>query len=142
MKTIILGPLLIPYKWIYFVLAGITTYITVKITLKDHKAFFKVFMDELTNSLFIWFLIYKLSILIFRPSILFERPIEIIYFTGGSKGLLLGSIVSIFLFLRKAFKNKWNIPLTLQAAIYTILTYVISYWTYLTFHTLFTLFLQ
>lgn len=139
METIILGPLLIPYKWIYFVLAGITTYITVKITLKDDKAFFKIFIAELMNSLFIWLLIYKFSILIFRPNILFGRPIEILYFTGGSKGMLLGFIVSVFLFLRKAFKNKWNIPLTIQAAIYTMLTFVISYWT---FHTVLTLFLH
>lgn len=137
METIVLGPLLIPYQWVYFLLAGITTYITVKITLKENKSFFKMFMDELTNALFLWFLIYKFSNILFRPSILFERPMEILYFTGGSKGLLLGSFVAVLLFTRKAYKNKWSVPLTLRATVYTLLTFVISFWT---IHTLFAIF--
>lgn len=139
METIVLGPLLIPYKWLYFILAGITTYITVKITLKENKSFFKLFMDELTNALFLWFLVYKFSIVLFRPSILFERPIEILYFTGGSKGLLLGTFVAVLFFIRKAYKNKWSVPLTIHAAVYTLLTFIISYWI---IHTLFAIFLN
>lgn len=137
METIVLGPLLIPYKWLYFLLAGITTYITVKITLKENKSFFKMFMDELTNALFLWFLIYKFSIVLFRPSILFERPIEILYFSGGSKGILFGTFVSVLFFIRKAYKNKWSVPLTIHAGVYTLLTFIISYWIV---HTLFAIF--
>jgi hypothetical protein len=139
METIVLGPLLIPYKWLYFILAGITTYITVKITLKENKSFFKMFMDELTNALFLWFLFYKFSIILFRPRILFERPIEILYFTGGSKGLLLGTFVAVLFFIRKAYKNKWSVLLTIHAAVYTLLTFIISYWI---IHTLFAIFLN
>ncbi len=139
METMVLGPLLIPYKWLYFLLAGITTYNTVKIILKENKAFFKMFINELINSLFLWFLIFKFSIVLFRPSILFERPIEILYFTGGSKGLLLGIFIAVIFIIRKVYKNKWSISLTLRAAVYTLLTFVISYWI---IHTFFVIFLH
>ncbi|SHT38642.1 Uncharacterised protein [Mycobacteroides abscessus subsp. abscessus] len=139
METMVFGPLIIPFKWLYFLLAGITTYITVKIILKENKAFFKMFFDELINALFLWFLIFKFSTVLFRPSILFERPIEILYFTGGSKGLLLGTFIAVIFFIRKVHKNKWSISLTLRAAVYTLLTFVISYWI---IHTFFVIFLH
>jgi uncharacterized protein YacL len=137
METIVLGPLLIPYKWLYLLLSGITTYFAVKITLKEDKHSFNVFMDELTNALIVWFLVYKFSLLMFRPRVLFERPIEILYFTGGSKGFILGTIVAVFLFIWKAHKNRWNILSTLQTLVYTAITFVICYWG---FHTIFALF--
>jgi hypothetical protein len=90
----------------------------------------KKIFDEIANSLFIGFIIWKISLILLEPSLVMKSLYSLIYFTGGSNGLILAIIGSIIFFFFKA--RKINIPnmLILQS------TFIFSFSTLSGYHLL------
>lgn len=123
-----LGPLSIKYEWLFLLVAGVATYWIIQYILKNHIDFQKEFIDSLVNAGIIFVVVYKFSIVLFRPSIMFDNPLGIIYFTGGIKGGYLGSIAGVIYFISMFYKKKWTLKPTLTTLVYSIVTFTATFW--------------
>lgn len=74
----------------------------------------KAVYDLLTNSVFLGFFIWKGSLLLLEPSLVIKSPLSLLYFTGGSSGLVLAIIFSISYFIYKARKLDISMLVTLK----------------------------
>lgn len=108
-------------------LAGLTTYFVLRIMLKN-KNFQKEFIDAATNVTILSFLIYKFSIILFRPKLIFENPIALLYFDGGTKGLVLALMIGVAYLFWKVRKMKWSKVDFVKGVIYTTISFLLSYW--------------
>lgn len=122
-----LGPLTIKYEWLILFLAGIMTFILLRILLRQ-QPFKQQFIDALLNGVVIWFLIYKFSILLFRPSLLFENPLGILYFHGGMKGSFLGAFIAFLYLIWRKRKSQWGLREFIHGFTYSIVGFGLSYW--------------
>lgn len=122
-----LGPLNIKYEWLLLLFAGIATYFVLRVMLKN-KSFQKEFIDAAVNVAILSLLIFKFSIVLFRPKLIFENPIALLYFDGGTKGLVLASISGAAYLLWKLRKMKWSNVDFVKGVIYTAISFLLSYW--------------
>lgn len=122
-----LGPFHIKYEWLFFLPAGIVTYFILKIMIKN-KDFRREFIDKVINAAIIVFVIFKLSIIVFRPKIIFENPVAIIYLNGGTKGLILSVSAGIIYLFWVFRKKQWNASDVTAGMVYLTVSYVLSYW--------------
>ncbi|MBS4211110.1 MULTISPECIES: redoxin domain-containing protein [Neobacillus] len=110
MHVIQIGSLSISLKWLLLGVGILIVLFFIKFWVKKtyegelHK---KVF-DLLVNTLILGFFIWKGSLIVLEPSIVMNSPLSLLYFTGGSKGLILAMIGSIIYFILKG--RKINIP--------------------------------
>lgn len=124
----LLGPLVIKFEWITLAISFLGSFLIVKIMTKDDRNFQKQVIDILFNAILMIIIIFKFSIVLFRPSLLSNNLLGIVYFTGGTKGLLLGSITAIIYILVKSKKQKlWTLQF-LQVIMVAIISTVIFYW--------------
>jgi hypothetical protein len=131
-----LGPLSIKYEWAILFAAGLITYAVVKKAIHS-KPFSKDFLDTLFNIVFIWIIIYKLSILLFRPSLLLTNPLGLLYFNGGNKGAILALIVCLIYLFWTFKKRSWQKEDLIQGLIITVVSAFLSFWLVRTFFILF-----
>lgn len=105
MMVVQLGSISIMLKWvilgIVLFLGLIFLYIWLRAT--EAKDTYKRIMDILSNGLFIGFISWKASLLILDPQLVIRSPLSLLYFTGGSNGLLIAMIIT---FLYVCFKLK------------------------------------
>lgn len=124
----LLGPLVIKIEWIKLAISFLVSFLIVKIVTKDDHNFQKQVFDILFNAILIIIIIFKFSIVLFRPSLLWNNLLGIVYFTGGTKGMVLGSITSFIYILLKSKKQKlWTLPF-LQVILIAIASTVFFYW--------------
>lgn len=97
MAVIQLGSLSIMLKWVILGIAVILGLVLLKIWLKgiQEKETQKKIFDILSNSIFIGFVSWKASLLLLEPQLIIKSPLSLLYFTGGSKGLLIAIIITI-----------------------------------------------
>lgn len=126
-----LGPLNIKYEWLLLLLAGLTTYFVLRVMLKN-KNFQKEFIDVVMNVTILSVLIYKFSIILFRPKLIFENPIALLYFDGGTKGLVLALISGVAYLFWKVRKMKWGYVDFMKGVIYTAISLLLSFWLFRT----------
>lgn len=129
MDSFQLGPLTVRYVWLFLLTALFFAYIIIDVGIKkvpDDKR--KLLYNILSNSFMIILVCYKFSYILYRPSIIWENPIGIIYFTGGWKGLILGGIIALF-YLYRQFKmhhlNQWRYW---KLIVYGFVTFVVIYY--------------
>ena len=127
MGAFLLGPFMIKHIYVLILLAAIVSYYLMKWTTRKEKSFQQYFLNTMFNSVFIWFFTYKFSTIVFQPSLL-KDPLSLLYFTGGTKGSLLGGILAfIYLFWMMKKRgigfNKWS-----PFFVYGIVTFFISFW--------------
>lgn len=127
MGVLQLGPFNIKYEWLLLLFAAIATYFVIKRMLTNKK-FQEKFIDTTINVIILSFLIYKFSIILFRPELIFENPIALFYFNGGTKGLALALIIGGIYLFWKVRKNKWNMADFVKGIIYTAISFLLSYW--------------
>ena len=107
MESIHIGPLVIQKYMIVLLFAILVAYLYIAILLYKRKEVLKKVEDHLVSTLLLWILVFKFSIILFRPSIIWTNPIGLIYFTGGTYGMYLASIVSVvFFYVTARFKSK------------------------------------
>ncbi|MDZ5472275.1 hypothetical protein SM124_11000 [Bacillus sp. 31A1R] len=106
MNVLQIGSIAILYKWVFLGIAIFIGYISIRVWLQSstEKKNIKPIMDLLFNTIFLSFLVWKGSLLLLEPSIILKSPFSILYFTGGSKGLILAIIFSFAYFFLKAKK--------------------------------------
>ena len=105
-----IGSLAILPKWVLLGGAILFGLIFVKIWMKrsqEAKLNKKVF-DVLTNSLFIGFFIWKGSLLLIDPLLVLKSPFSLLYFSGGSDGLIISIICTGIYFILQSRKS--NLP--------------------------------
>lgn len=127
MDILQLGPLTIKYNWLFLFISGFITYLILNKKLTN-PTFKKEFTDVLFNTVFILIIVFKFSIILFRPSLLLDNPLAILYFNGGTKGMIIASIVALSYLFWKKKKLYWKTPDFMQGIIYTFISFAISYW--------------
>ncbi|WP_226665385.1 hypothetical protein [Metabacillus litoralis] len=87
-----LGPLTIQYFLIIAVLSFLLTYFILEAFLKDSQVK-QFFQQHYWTIVFILFITYKFSIVLFRPKLLLTN--SWLFLSGGEKGIFLGFLFSI-----------------------------------------------
>ncbi|WP_077247839.1 peroxiredoxin family protein [Bacillus sp. FJAT-27225] len=109
MQVIQIGSLSILLKWALLGIAILIGLLFLKLWMrKAETELTKRVFDSLSNSLIVGFVLWKLSLLLFEPSLVKESLLSLLYFTGGSKGLMLAIPVSILFFFIQG--RKQNVP--------------------------------
>lgn len=110
MQVIQIGSLAISLKWLLLGVGILIGLFVIKFWVsKTHEGeLHKRVFDLLVNTLILGFFIWKGSLIILEPSIVMKSPLSLLYFTGGSKGLILAMIGSLIYFVFKG--RKINIP--------------------------------
>ncbi|MEH7177945.1 peroxiredoxin family protein [Neobacillus vireti] len=106
-------------KWIVLGIAIVIGFIFLKLwLLHSHKnEAGKQLFDLALNSVFLGFLFWKGSQLLLEPKLIIESPLSLLYFTGGTKGLILGALGALIYFLFKARKLKITNLMILQSTL-------------------------
>ncbi|MFJ5714848.1 peroxiredoxin family protein [Neobacillus sp. NPDC093127] len=90
------------------------TFLKIWLLRSQSKDLGKKIFDAVLNSVFGGFLIWKGSLLLLEPKLVIDSPLSLLYFTGGTKGLILGIIGAIIYFFLKARKLKLTNFMILQ----------------------------
>ncbi|WP_313800347.1 redoxin domain-containing protein [Cytobacillus sp.] len=95
-------------KWIIFGIAIVIGFVLLKLWLlrSQKKETGKQVFDMALNSIFWGFLIWKGSLLLLEPKLVIESPMSLVYFTGGTRGFILGLLGALIYFVLKARKLK------------------------------------
>lgn len=128
MGAFLLGPFIIKYEWILLLLSALTSYFIMKTALKEERSFQQSFLNVVVNASLIGIIAYKFSAILFKPSLLFDYPMSIFYFTGGGKGALLGFFLSFVYFISQFKKYDWPLKECIKAIVYGIVTFFIIFW--------------
>jgi peroxiredoxin len=101
-----IGSFTIMMRWVILGMAIVVGFTFLKIWLlrSQSKDLGKKIFDAVVNSVFWGFLIWKGSLLLLEPKLVIDSPLSLLYFTGGTKGLILGIIGAIIYFFFKARK--------------------------------------
>lgn len=110
MEVIQLGSLAILLKWLLLGVAILFGIILLKVwlTYTQLAELNKKVFDLISSSVWIGFLIWKGSLILFDPLVVWKSPFSLLYFTGGSKGLFIAIICSIIYYIVKS--KKFSIP--------------------------------
>ncbi|WP_121612975.1 hypothetical protein [Mesobacillus foraminis] len=128
MGALKLGPLIIKYDVLFALGAGIAVYAILKrVTAKD-QVFQKQFFDVLINSVLLFIIFYKGSILVFHPDLLQVHLLGALSLHGGIKEGLAGLAAGGMYFFYQYKKKKWLQENAGRAILYAAVTYITAYW--------------
>jgi peroxiredoxin len=128
MGFITIGSLTIASKWIFLAVALLLSYILLKI-----QKFSTDLLDVVSNSLFVGFLVLKLSLFLVQPDLVINSPLSLLYFTGGKIGLGLAVIIASAIY----FWGTRKLGISFQKRILTYGLYVLYSFSF--YHLLFLL---
>lgn len=96
-----IGSLAIMTKWVILGIGIIAALLVVRIWLAKTQSIeiTKATFNILTNGIFIGFLAWKGSLLFLEPSLVLKSPMSLLYFTGGTKGLVIAAVITLLYFL-------------------------------------------
>ncbi|MEX1029662.1 MAG: hypothetical protein WDZ91_06400 [Paenibacillaceae bacterium] len=95
-----LGPLMLNFELIIFILSSFIGYLALKFRLSRARVDGRI-SDKFVTALILGFMIWKFSLIIFDPLTVIRYPMSLLYFNGGDKGLWLAIAISIlFLWMR------------------------------------------
>lgn len=80
----LLGNLTVPSSWVALIVAFVITYIGVRLKFGKHVA------DTLSDAIFYFIIVWKLSVIITDFGTVIHSPLSILYFHGGHIGVYLG----------------------------------------------------
>lgn len=111
MSTVALGPLMIRADILIFLISAIVGFIVLKIRLRGREEANWI-LDTYVNALIIGFVVWKFSMIVFDPIRTMQNPLSLLYFTGGDKGILLGTALALLYVGIRLNKNRpWIIAL-------------------------------
>lgn len=101
MHFIQIGSLAIMSKWVILGIGLIAGLLVARIwsAKTETKAVTKNLFNLLSNSIFIGFLAWKGSLLLLDPKLVIKSPMSLLYFTGGTKGLMIALVITLLYFL-------------------------------------------
>ncbi|WML31366.1 hypothetical protein RCG24_05695 [Neobacillus sp. OS1-32] len=117
MQVIQMGSIAILLKWLLLGAALFIGLAILKLWLRrtQEKILHKQVIDLFFNSLFFGFICWKGSLFIIDPVLVIKSPLSLLYFTGGTTGLVLAVVGSIIFYFFKANKSNITDRLTLQS---------------------------
>lgn len=104
-------------KWVILGMSIVIGFVFLKLWLlrsqknESGKQLFEIAL----NSVFWGFLIWKGSLLLLEPKLIIESPMSLLYFTGGTKGFIIGILGALIYFVLKARKLNITNLITLQS---------------------------
>ncbi|MCJ8014782.1 hypothetical protein MUG84_24165 [Paenibacillus sp. KQZ6P-2] len=106
MQVIMLGPLMIKYSLIMLIIAVAAGYlITLFRTRQLGSDIRKPLMDDLMTTLLIGILVWKFSTLVFDFQTVIHSPQSLLYYSGGTQGVLLAVVIGILILTYKCIKH-------------------------------------
>ncbi|MEH7237139.1 peroxiredoxin family protein [Bacillus sp. JJ1562] len=107
MQFIQIGSLAIMSKWVILGIGLIVGLLVVRVwsAKTQSKETTKNILNLLTNGIFIGFLAWKGSLLVLEPKLVIKSPMSLLYFTGGTKGLVIALVITL-LYLLHHFKKR------------------------------------
>ncbi|WP_100334030.1 hypothetical protein [Bacillus alkalisoli] len=101
-----IGPIMLPVHWLYWGLSSLGGYLMIVLRLNGSSLHKKRIVDTLINGAIIALLSWKFSYLLFHPVYAFSNPISILYFDGGSKGVLISLFTASLYLVYQSFNQK------------------------------------
>jgi peroxiredoxin len=125
-----IGSLSMPTKWLFIAVSVLVGFIVLKVWLQRlQEERYKELGDLLFNSVFWAILVWKGSLLIFEPMLVVKSPLSLLYFTGGSKGLVLAALFVLFYIVYNAYKRNFDRNIVIKSIL--IFTFSMSTFHYL-----------
>lgn len=105
MQFLQLGNLTIPLQWVLALAAllggwGMMTWYAKQRHVKPES------VETIMNAVFVWGVVWKLSVVLFDFQSVKAQVLSIVYFSGGVKGFIFGAFVSIGYVIREANKQQ------------------------------------
>ncbi|WP_438350822.1 hypothetical protein ACP8HI_09345 [Paenibacillus sp. FA6] len=113
MNVIQLGPLILNFEMLIFILSAFTGYLALKYRLGKAAVEGNI-SDKFGNALILGFVTWKCSIIIFDPVSVIQYPMSLVYFNGGDKGLWLAVIISLLYLWIRTRKDGTSIMMNLD----------------------------
>lgn len=133
MEVIQIGSLAILPKWVLLGAAIILGLLFINIWLRRSQQ--KKVFDLLSNSVFLGFFIWKGSLLLLDPVLVWKSPFSLLYFSGGNDGLIIAIICSGIYFILQSRKINISNILACQSI------FLFSFAVLAVYHVLFVVFL-
>lgn len=121
MSTIALGPLMIRVDILVFIISAVVGYLALKVRLRTREES-PWMLDTYVNALIIGFVVWKFSMIIFDPIRTIQYPLSLLYFTGGDKGIWLGTALALVYVGIRLNKNRSLIVPLVKAAMLAYLS--------------------
>lgn len=118
----IVGPIIIQKHWLLYIASISIAYVVFRIAVNN-----KQIADILWNGFFVFFVIWKASYALFHPAAVIQHPLSMLYFHGGSKGVMLGFIGAAGYFLWKSKRSAVTFSQMMEAALIAGLSAVGAY---------------
>lgn len=109
MEAIHLGPLLLKKSYIVLLFSCLLAYLYIAISFRNKPDILKTVENHLISGMLLWIVLFKFSIIIFRPSIIWTNPYGLLFFTGGTRGVYLATIVTVLFMYWKLYKSNIHI---------------------------------
>ncbi|URN94352.1 MAG: TlpA family protein disulfide reductase [Candidatus Pristimantibacillus lignocellulolyticus] len=122
MQNLQLGPLVLNMDLLIYLLAGITGVLAVRLRSRGQLDKEQL-LSYAWNTIIIWMIIWKASLLLFDPMSVISYPQALLFFDGGSKGFWLATVVAIS-YISYRYKGKLG---NYEAAAFIVI--MLSGWT-------------
>jgi hypothetical protein len=101
-EIIQLGPFMIQSIWLLLIVSGYTGYVIMQYSLKktENNVYIPI-LDKSINALLLVFLCWKLSPLLFTPSILWTNPLSLLILPGSIYGIWIGIVIALLYLFRE-----------------------------------------
>ena len=126
MGDIHIGPFVMSSLTLSLLFSVFVAYIISGQSVKREPLIKKQWQDAVFTSVFLFVLIYKGSIALFRPDLLFQNPKAVLFFNGGQKGIVLAIFVILIYLCVKIKKEKWQLERIYPAILTGSLSFTIS----------------
>ncbi|MCG1020811.1 hypothetical protein [Sutcliffiella horikoshii] len=88
----------------------------------------KTVENYLTSGMLLWIVVFKFSIIIFRPSIIWTNPYGLLFFTGGTNGAYLATVGTILFLYWKLHRSDIHIKTSTVIIVPSILIVIAGYY--------------
>ncbi len=99
-----LGPFQVKTSVLIYLLSGLVGYLVIRLRGKDNKDQIQAITEIVSGMALLAFVLWKFSYVLFHPLKAVENPLSILYFSGGSRGMVLagvGAALYVWIQLRK-----------------------------------------
>ena len=106
MQVIMLGPLMLKYSLLMMIISVAAGYlVTLFRTRYLGTDIRKPMLDDLMTTLLIGILVWKFSTLVFDFKSVIRSPLSLLYYTGGTQGIILAVIIGILILTYKCIRH-------------------------------------
>jgi peroxiredoxin len=121
-----IGPLMLNFGLVTFILSSVIAYFTVRYRLRTTNTHANI-SDKFLTALILGFFIWKFSLLLFDPITVIRYPMSLLYFNGGDKGLWLGIIISLLYVWKSSRKEEASLWVNIDVLITSLVAGSVPY---------------